>query len=479
MPKWLTDLLAKQESLRAQLTEFDSIDEPTDEQIESARAALDEFDEVSRKVEEGQTFETRRSAAIAQQVAGETESGADSGVRSIIPVGGGRRPADDPFAADVIEAVRSGFMGGDDMRRRAVSFVESIPESGYFGDSERAKALSLVDDSPAIARHALLTGSPAYRSAFEKLIANPTSFPALLEDDEARAFRAAMSLTAANGGYLVPFTLDPTIILTNTGTANPFRSQANVKTITTDDWNGVTSAGVTAAWLAEGTEVSDNTPTFAQPSITAHKAAAWLFGSYEVLADSGFASEVSRLLGDAKDRLEGTAFALGTGSGQPHGVIDSLIDGSAITTSAATDTFAVGDVYATQTAVNPRHRSKAVWYANQAIMAKIRQFDTYGGSSFWANLGASQPETLLGRPIYESSDMDGVINGTAENYVLGYVDMSNYVIVDRVGMTVMYEPMVKSTANGRPTGQAGWFAYWRVGADLIDAANSGRVLNVT
>jgi len=36
-----------------------------------------------------------------------------------------------------------------------------------------------------------------------------------------------------------------------------------------------------------------------------------------------------------------------------------------------------------------------------------------------------------------------------------------------VGMTVQYEPIVKDAATGRPTGQGGWFAYWRVGADAL------------
>ena len=32
-------------------------------------------------------------------------------------------------------------------------------------------------------------------------------------------------------------------------------------------------------------------------------------------------------------------------------------------------------------------------------------------------------------------------------------------------MSVLYEPMVKDITTGRPTGQGGWFAFWRVGAD--------------
>jgi hypothetical protein len=44
----------------------------------------------------------------------------------------------------------------------------------------------------------------------------------------------------------------------------------------------VNSAGVNAAWLTEGTIVSDNSPTVANIVVTPAKAAAWVFGSYEV-----------------------------------------------------------------------------------------------------------------------------------------------------------------------------------------------------
>src|SRR5687767_14309201 len=108
-----------------------------------------------------------------------------------------------------------------------------------------------------------------------------------------------MSLTGANGGYLVPFTLDPTIILTNTGMVDPFRQISTVKTIATDDWNGVSSAGVTAEWLAEATEAADASPTFTQPSITVHKASAYLQASFEMSMDSGIGDDVTMLIADA------------------------------------------------------------------------------------------------------------------------------------------------------------------------------------
>ena len=89
---------------------------------------------------------------------------------------------------------------------------------------------------------------------------------------------------AGNNSYLLPFVLDPTIILTNASSANPWRRISNVKQTTSNTWNGVNSAGVNAAWLAEGTIVTDNTPTVGNVVVTPGKAAAWVFGQRNELA---------------------------------------------------------------------------------------------------------------------------------------------------------------------------------------------------
>jgi hypothetical protein len=54
---------------------------------------------------------------------------------------------------------------------------------------------------------------------------------------------------------------------------------------------------------------------------------------------------------------------------------------------------------------------------------------------------------------------------TTGNKVLAYADMRQYYIVDRVGMSVVYDPIVLG-ANRRPTGQGAWYAFWRTGADV-------------
>jgi HK97 family phage major capsid protein len=71
--------------------------------------------------------------------------------------------------------------------------------------------------------------------------------------------------------------------------------------------------------------------------------------------------------------------------------------------------------------------------------------------------------TLLGKPFLESTSVLGTY--TTGNKVLAFADMSQYFIVDRVGMSVVYDPVVLGS-NRRPTGQGAWYAFWRVGADV-------------
>jgi HK97 family phage major capsid protein len=272
--------------------------------------------------------------------------------------------------------------------------------------------------------------------------------------------RAALSLTGANGGFLVPFTLDPSIVLTNAGAANPWRQWAMIKQTTTNDWNGVSSAGVTAAWLAEGTEVADNTPTVAQTKITPSKAAAWIYGSYEVLDDSDFATQLPMLLADAKDRLEESAFATGTGSGQPFGAVTR-----ATATALGGGVISAAGVYSLHQALPARFRTgpgRPGWFGNVTALDALRQLPVFTGSQSPMLSGSTMAP--FGEPAGESTTMDGTIS-TGGHKVLLYGDGSQYFIVDRIGMTLVYDPVVKAAANLRPTGQAGWFGFWRVGAD--------------
>jgi HK97 family phage major capsid protein len=108
--------------------------------------------------------------------------------------------------------------------------------------------------------------------------------------------------------------------------------------------------------------------------------------------------------------------------------------------------------------------------ANNLIYNKIRQFDTAGGNGLWAQLGDGRPSVLLGRTAIEAEAMDGTIttSGAVHNYALLFGDFSNFVITDRIGVSVEFIPHLFHTSNNRPSGQRGWYAYYRTGSDSVN-----------
>ncbi len=469
--KKLKEILEQMAAVRSELLTLAEVETPDGTQSARFAELETEFDKLEAEraplAARAEKIEAIRTAALDPK---NVEPGF-GGAPTVIT-----RTKRDPF--DSTRAVMAGAMESDDMRGRALDAIEIATRSGSqfpMADDGAEKATRLIqnDDTGEIARHVLLTGSDDYHKAFRNLLRHQGEVNAL-EPTEQAAVRAALSLTGANGGFLIPVTLDPTIILTNAGSANPFRKLSQIKTITTNFWEGVTSAGVNAAWLAEGGVVTDNTPGVAQPVITPQKAAAWVFGSYEILSDSDFAQQFPSLITDAKDRLEEAAFATGAGTG---GVPQGVVTGATTTvTTAGVGAYAIADVYALQAAIPPRFRTNAkslAFIANVSQINRTRQMDTAGGASYWTNLGQGAPPMVLDMPVYESTTMVNTVTTGSEIAVAG--DFYQYAIVDRVGMTVMYEPMVKDATTARPTGQAGWFGYWRVGAGVL-VPNAFRVL---
>lgn len=371
---------------------------------------------------------------------------------------------------------------GTELRARALSAIEKMQGCS---DNIRQAAANIVErwDTPdsKLAKQCLITSSPAYLRAWSKMALNRQH--SLTKEEsramaEAEALRA-MSLTDSAGGYLVPFQLDPTVIITSNGSVNEIRQAARQVIATGDVWNGVSSAAVQWSWDAEAAEVSDDSPTLAQPSIPIHKPQGFVPISIEALQDAAnITSTVADLLAEGKDELEAVAFATGSGSGQPTGIVTALTGTSSEINAATDDTFALADVYSIHGALPARHRGRASWLANNLIYARVRQMDTAGGAGLWARLGEGRPEGLLGRPVLEAEAMDGTIttSGAVSNFVVVFGNFQNYVIADRIGMTVEFIPMLFG-ASGRPKGQRGWYAYYRVGADSVND-NAFRMLDV-
>lgn len=318
-------------------------------------------------------------------------------------------------------------------------------------------------------RSLVIRSTDVYASAFHKMITGQAMF---MSDAE----RAAIAVgTNTQGGALVPTFLDPTVILTNSGTSNAIRAISRVVTLTSGNvWNGVTSAGVTASWDAELAEVSDDSPTFAQVSVPLYKAQAFVQASTEAFEDIvGLQADVLRMFADAKDRLEGTAHATGSGSSQPTGIFTALDANTNVElTSTTAATIGLVDLDTVYFNVPVRFRANGTWVMNPKYSLAIKDLGTAVSASFSGDLREGTAGTLLGRPVVESDDAPTTQTTTVRDNEIVFGDFSNYLIVDKPGsMAVEYIPHLFNTTSNLPDGRSGWLMHWRNGADsLVDTA---------
>jgi HK97 family phage major capsid protein len=181
--------------------------------------------------------------------------------------------------------------------------------------------------------------------------------------------------------------------------------------------------------------------------------------------------------------LESSKFATGSGTAVPLGVIAALGTGSRVAPSATGTAFngtaAIPDVYNLQAALPARFRraAGATWMGNIVQLNKVRALDLYGGGSFWANFTNDTPASLLGQPIYEASDLSATTTGTSAasgtaSATLLYGDFNQFIIVDRVGVSMIYDPLIKGTGASAqlPAGEAGWYMFWRTGSTVATTA---------
>lgn len=385
-----------------------------------------------------------------------------------------------------------------EIRERALRAIEvsHFPAAGRDQERVRDHVTGLIRrestedfNTGEVARRVLATGSPAYKRAFAKMLSSGLrglGGMVQLAPEEARAVEAVRALAVGSGGaggFAVPYQLDPTIIPTSNLSVNPLRRIASVETIAgTNEWRGLSSAGVSAAYAAEAAEASDNSPTFLQPTLTTVRAQAFVPVSIELTQDWGAIEEgLSVLINDAKDDLEATKFLSGTGTNEPFGL---LVGATTTVATSAVATFAVADLYKAEEALGARFRTRAQWVAARGIYNKVRQFDTAGGANLWVYLpqglandqaGGNTGAELIGYAANELSTMVSTTTTASKIMVIG--DFRYYKIVDRIGMDIEVIPHLFGATNRFPTGQRGFYAYWRNTAKVIDA-NAFRVLTV-
>ncbi len=377
--------------------------------------------------------------------------------------------------------------GSRDLRDATLRLLDSR-DAGHLSGAQKARVERLTEkrtgdtDGDAVARLVIATSRPAYRSAFAKMISSggPAFDAGEIEAiNNVRSLQRAMGIGAGGtGGYAVPALIDPTLILTSQGTPNSILSLARVETITTDTWRGLSSAGVSWGFHAEGTEAGDNSPTVAQPSVTTRRADGFIPFSIEVGQDwPSFAADMATLLAEGYSELLVDKLTSGTaGSNEPNGLISSL---DALTTPANIEvqtagTLGAGDVYKLWRNLPVRFRTGASWMSSTDIENAIRQ-NGVTDPNFTVNMTAEGIPALFGKAYAENDYMNVLPAGTGTQPLLAVGDFKGYLVAQRAGMTVEYVPHLFGNTNSRPTGQRGFFAWARVGAGVVNP-NAFRLL---
>jgi HK97 family phage major capsid protein len=367
---------------------------------------------------------------------------------------------------------------GDEIRSQALRVLER--EGAHLAPRQIDNVDRLIRsrsgdlNGEAIARRLVLSETEHYRSAFTKGV---TESQPVFTPEEARAiseFRAANEGTGSAGGFGVPVLIDPTIILTSGAADAPLLAISRMITITTDAWKGVSSAGVTWSYDAEASAVSDDTPTLAQPTIPVYMARGFIPYSIEIGQDyPGFADEMSMLLGQGYIDLIASQSMVGSGLSSPRGLFTAM---AATTTNpvhiVVKTSGAIGaiDVRGAWAALPERFRPRATWVMSPTVEAQVRAFGNgLALSDFTINLLADGTSVLTGRPVVVSDYAPTFVGttGTADYAVVG--DFSNFVIVNRAGMSVELVPNLFDQATGRPSGSRGWFATARHGFDIVNS----------
>lgn len=479
MHKRLKEILARMGEIRSALLEAEAAeDAATDESPlpdnHSQRVAdlVAEFDRLEEERAPLQVEHEARQRVRSFSDRGLTETGDDRTApqlqRKVDPAALDLRTADRGEVRSAALAVleREHKDQKVELSERSATHIEKL-----IGAYSKTQDGEVILDGDKVAKRLLVTETPEYRSAFQRALKGNAH---LWTDEEKQAMRAAeQSLTNESGGYAVPVLIDPTVIITSGAAGAPVVDMARIEPITNNKWVGVSSAGVAFANVDENISATAQQATLAQPEVVAHKIAAFIPFSLEIEGDwPRFAGEMERLLDQAYTDYLAVKTINGTGSIEMFGIFTAITAGPTTTTSAQ---LAPEDALSLWNAVPERYRARSNWLSNVSAESVFRQGEH---GLFTVDLTAEGIGVMNGKRYFTSDYAPAwsSTTGTLSIAVLG--DFSNYVLAQRVGMSIELIPHVFD-GDGKPKGQRGWYAWARVGGDSVNDNAFRKLTNKT
>lgn len=332
-------------------------------------------------------------------------------------------------------------------------------------------ALSLCHDSQGKSTvvtakiEELRASMPEYKKVFEKYLRVNGNHSNLGAEDQ----KALSVGSEPDGGFAVSPTMSSQII-TRLYESSPLRGLASVQSITSDALEMLVDRfdTTTSGWEAEtiaGAET--DTPKMAKLRIPVHVQFARPTATQQLLEDAGINVEawLSQKAADKLSRDEATSFISGTGTGQPTGIL-TYASGTAwgqveqVAMGAAAALTADGFVRV-KYALKEQYLNRGTWLMNRdAVMNAMLLKDGVGNYIWKPSMLTNDPtSTILGAPVRMASDMPTV---AASALAVAYGDWREaYMIVDRLGITVIRDPYTKKP-------YVEFYFRKRVGGDIVN-----------
>lgn len=268
--------------------------------------------------------------------------------------------------------------------------------------------------------------------------------------------------TDTEGGYLVPTTYSSELARGLHDLSILRQAGARVLQAGGTDSFRVPTLGYSGAAVltAEEAAFDEQAPTFSEIDFRPYKYTRLCKVSDELVESSRFDVMRQVLLPDALQAFataENRAFTIGTGTNEPQGVVAGASLGH---TAANATKIVADDILQLFYSLSYLYRQRAVWLMEDATMQAIRLLKTGDGQYLWQpGLHASEPDTLLGRPVYTLNAMASIATGER---VVVFGDLAYFWIVDFGALSLRRLEELYAA-----TGQVGFRFYKRVDSHVV------------
>lgn len=272
-------------------------------------------------------------------------------------------------------------------------------------------------------------GNKAYSQAFDNYLR-------VTDRDYSEAQKRTVALLQTNSGdgaKIVPTEFERAVYA-RLLESNPLRRFARVFQTAADYKVTYESSEGSCTVLAEAaTESADHMPDLTQVTIGSHKLSFYVEMTYEQMRDTMFpiAEYITELAGRVMGKKEMQLCFTGTGSSQPTGLVNDILDANTIVSGGASD-YDGDDVVDLKWTVPNYHNSPGCAFALGHTFAKAidKARSTTSGVLEFGTLAQQTPNTLRGFPYFSASGIDD------SSYCAFFGDWRGFYIADRGPISV-------------------------------------------